>query len=196
VGVPVSARVRSRPGLRSRRSLAAALAFACCGLTGCAADFNAQTNQQYQPGVGTDDRSNQVFVLNCLVIADSNGDGTLVGTLINQATADDELISVEPAGATANDLTISTLAKPIPLDSQAAVKLQTGGAIRLSGAGVVLGNYITVTFSFEQAAPIEEQIPIVPAGDPTTGVYSGIPVGPTTSPGASPTDSSAPSSGG
>jgi hypothetical protein len=180
VGVPEQARALSRPGLRGRRGVAVAVALACCGLTGCAASFNAQTNQQYQPGVGTDDRSKVVFVLNCLVVADANGAGTLVGTLINQATGNDELISVESADTSGNPITITTLPKPIPLKSQAAVKLQTGGAIRLNGKGVVLGNYITVTFSFQQAAPIIEQIPVVLNGP----MYSGIPVGPTASSGS------------
>jgi hypothetical protein len=196
VGVPAGARESIRPGLRHRRGLAAVVALACCTVTGCAADFGAQTNQQYQPGVGTNDRSNTVFVLNCLVIADSSGNGTLVGTLINQAKHNDALISVTAEDASGNPLTVTDLPGPIPLNSQLAVKLQTGGQVRLSGKGLVLGDYITVTFSFQQAAPLKEQIPVVPAGNPSTGIYSGIPVGPTTSATASTPATATASSGG
>jgi copper(I)-binding protein len=162
------------------------VALACCTLTGCAADFGAQTNQPYQPGVGTDDRSGTVFVLNALVVANTNGDGTLVGTLINEAKSNDALVSVTAHDAKGAQITTTQLPQPIPLDSQIAVKLQTGGQVRLTGNGVQLGSFVTVTFSFQQAAPISVEVPIVPNGP----IYKGIPVGPT----ASPLTSSSPTS--
>ncbi len=178
MGAPAPAREHRRLVPGRSQALAVIVALACVALTGCAANFGAQTYQQYQPGVGTDDRSQTVFVLNCLVIAKSNGEGTVVGTLINQAKQDDQLVSVNAVGYKSAAISANKLTSPIPLASQVGVKLQTGGAVRLTGPGVVLGDYVTVTFTFAQAAPIMEQIPVTPAGNMSTGMYSGIPVGP------------------
>jgi hypothetical protein len=172
VGVPDAARGPSRRGRRGRGSVAVVAALTCFGLTGCGADFNAQTNQQYQAGVGTDDRSNPVYVLGALVVARDNGAGTLVGSLINQVRASDELVSVTAKDASGQPITATSIPQPITLTSQQAVKLQDGGTVRLSGPGVVLGDFITVTFSFQQAAPIAVEVPVVPY----SRIYSGIPV--------------------
>jgi hypothetical protein len=154
-------------------------ALACCFLTSCAADFNAQTNQQYQAGVGTTDRSSTVYVLNALVAANDQGEGTLVGTLLNQSKNADGLRAVTAADLSGDPITIPDLTQPIALPSQTAVKLQTGGAVRLSGSNLVLGDFIQVTLSFEQAAPITIQVPVVAGGAGT--LYTGIPIGPISS---------------
>lgn len=171
MGVPDAARAPSRRGPRRGRAVVAALV--CFALSGCGADFNAQTNQVYRAGVGSDDRDNPVYVLGALVVARGDGEGTLVGSLINQVKRTDELVSVTAKDASGQPITATTIPQPITLTNQVAVKLQTGGTVRLSGAGVVLGDIISVTFSFQQAAPITLDVPVVAYGD----IYSGIPVG-------------------
>jgi copper(I)-binding protein len=172
VGVPDAARPSSRPGRRRGRGVAVVAALACVALSGCGADFNAQTNQQYQAGVGTDNRDNQVYVLGALVVARDSGEGTLVGTLINQVKTTDALVSVTSEDADGQPITATSIPQPITLTNQKAVKLQTGGTVHLSGPGVVLGDVISVTFSFQQAAPIKLDVPVVAYSD----IYSGIPV--------------------
>jgi hypothetical protein len=167
-------------------------AVACWFLTSCAADFNAQTNQQYQAGVGTTDRSSSVYVLNALVVANDQGEGTLVGSLINQSTKADGLRAVTTSDLNGKPITTTDLAAPIALPSQIAVKLQTDGAVQMSGPNLTLGDFVKVTLSFEQAAPIVVQIPVVPGGDDT--IYTGIPIGPMTSATSTPPSSATTSS--
>src|SRR4051812_21155557 len=67
---------RTRP--LARTALAAAAAAAA--LSGCAASFNAPTNEPYQPAAGISDRSTAVYAINALVVTDGSGNGTVVGS--------------------------------------------------------------------------------------------------------------------
>jgi len=174
VGTTASAREATRHTSMRRGSLAAVLAMVCWALSGCAADFNAQTNQQYQPGEGINDRSTDVYVLNALVVADGQGNGTLVGTLLNQATTPDALTSVAAADGQGQSIRVTKLVSPMALAPQHAVKLETDAAVRLTGAGVVSGDFITVQLTFQQAAPLQLDIPVLADGP----IYTGVPVGP------------------
>ncbi len=168
------AREPNRSGLLRRGGLAAVLVLTCWGLAGCAADFNAQTNQQYQPGEGISDRDNGVYVLNALVVTDGTGNGTLVGTLLNQSNADDALQSVTVTDAEGQAIKTTQRPKPVALAPQTPFRLEAKGTVRLSGDGVVAGDYVEVTFSFHNSAPVKINIPTVADGP----VYTGVPVGP------------------
>lgn len=186
MGITAPARQSTRNTPLLRGSLAAVLAMVCWALTGCAADFNAQTNQQYQQGEGVNDRSTDVYVLNALVVADGQGNGTLVGTLINQATTPDALTSVAAVDGQGQPIQVTKLASPMALAPQNAVKLETDAAVRLTGGSVVSGYFITVQLTFQQAAPLKLDIPIVADGP----IYTGVPVGPSdSSPAAASTSS-------
>src|SRR4051812_23341056 len=88
------ARFARRCGL-TRRIAALSVVAALPLAAGCAAGRGAQTQQTYQPAVGSDDRDGQVYALNLLVVADDQGDGTLVGTLINQASCPDYVVEIQ-----------------------------------------------------------------------------------------------------
>ena len=163
--------------LRRRTSRAFLLAAVCWLLASCAAGFNAQTQQQYQAGEGISDRSTDIYVLNALVVADDQGNGTLVGTLINQRGEADELQKVSVIGADGKPIKTTKLASPVPLGYQESLQLQSDGLVRLTGDGVQAGDFITVTFTFGNAAPIEIEVPIVPTGR----MYTSVPVGPSSS---------------
>jgi hypothetical protein len=153
------------------------LAAVCWLLASCAAGFNAQTQQQYQAGEGISDRSTDIYVLNALVVADDQGNGTLVGTLINQSGQADELQKVSFTGADGKPIRTTKLTSPVPLDYQQSAQLESDGLVRITGDGVRAGDFITATLTFGNAAPIELGIPIVPTGP----MYTSVPVGPSSS---------------
>ena len=84
---------------------AAFAASAVVALAGCAANFNAPTNDPYQPAAGISDRTGDVYALNTLVVTDEAGNGTVVASLINQATTDDTLQSFSATDSTGADIT-------------------------------------------------------------------------------------------
>jgi copper(I)-binding protein len=169
------ARTRSMHRLRLHRAcLLALVAATCLALAGCSTGFRDQTNQQYQAAAGISDRSHDVYVLNALVVTDGNGNGTMVGTLINQSKTADTLQSVSATDAKGK--TIATkLTSPVTLKPAQAVKLETGGAVRITSSALKAGYFINVTFSFASAAPVQVSIPVLVNGPD----YTAVPVGPT-----------------
>ena len=73
-----------RPARTSHR-LAALAAIATLGLAGCAGTgMDAQTNAQYQPGIGANVRSGSIQLFNALAV--DNGDGTATFSMSIRAT--------------------------------------------------------------------------------------------------------------
>lgn len=165
-------------GAKRRSSTAIGLAVAGLALTGCAASFNAQSQQQYQPAAGVSDRSGDVYAIDSLVVTDGRGDGTLVSALINQQARADKLISVTAATLKGSQLQVAAPSGGVPLAPGRAVQLGYSGAVRVNGASLEAGSIITLTFTFAQAAPLQVQVPVVT--DTTT--YKRVPVGPTSGP--------------
>jgi hypothetical protein len=83
-----------------RRSLAVAAAvLAAPVLSSCGVNFDAQTDQVYNPAVGVNDRDGSVDVLNALVVSGSAGSGTVVATLVNNdQEKDDSVRGIAGAG--------------------------------------------------------------------------------------------------
>jgi hypothetical protein len=192
-----SGRLPSRAGQRRSRRLARRFAIVAAALalpltTACAANFSAQTQQQYQPAVGSDDRAGMVYALNMLVVADTSGNGTLVGTLINQDACPDYVTDLQAVDADGGGVKTSTLpttetldssddcpdvsapSNGIALPSQIAVKLPDDAQVQFSADTVTPGSFITVTMRFARADQLELDVPVVSESD----MYDGVTVGP------------------
>jgi hypothetical protein len=154
----------------------AVVASACFALSGCAASFSAQTLQPYQPAEGISNRSGQVYALDTLVVADGKGNGTVVSALINQRYHQDALKSVTASDDKGSPLKVQPLASGgIALPYGQSVQIGNSGAVRISGKRVDAGLFVTLTFTFAQAAPVTIKVPVLSRGS----IYSKIPVGPT-----------------
>ena len=171
--------------------------------TGCAANFGAQTNVQYQPAVGSDNRDSDIYGLNMLVVADGEGDGTLVGTLLNNAPTEtgcpDYLVDVHVVDAQGGGVQNSQLPEAesvsapescattppeqgVALESHQSVKLPDDATIQVNGDTVQPGTFVTMTFTFQNSEPVEMDVPVVSS---TNDIYNGITVGPIESPATS-----------
>lgn len=161
----------------ARRSVAlASAATALVGVVGCGSNFNAQTQQQYQPAVGISNREGDVFSVNTLVVTDGEGNGTVVSALINQADTNDALRSV-----TATDEGRQLQVEPLPdsgiaLPPNRLVQLGNEGLVRIRDDNLRAGYFVTLTFTFANAAPLELDVPVVEAGG-AGSPYADVPVG-------------------
>jgi hypothetical protein len=164
---------RSRSAQRWR--IGAGLVAAVFAIAGCGSNFNAQSEQIYQPAVGLSDRSGQVYAINTLVVTNGKGDGTVIAALINQAHHDDHLRSVTVVDGKGSQLQVAPLpANGLRLPSTQSVQLADSGAVRVSGPSLEAGTVVTVTFTFAQAAPVTLDVPVVE----DSSTYASVPVGP------------------
>jgi hypothetical protein len=158
-------------------------------LSGCGVNFDAQTDQPYNPAAGVDDRSGAVYVINALVVSSSDGSGTVVASLVNTDQVNDDSLSgvsgpglsVQPGGTTT-----------IPAGGM--LNLAKQGRVFVRGKNVVPGKFIQMTFSFDRGSQVKLGVPVVSADDPA---YSGVPTAgaSSSSPSASPSSGASPSAG-
>jgi hypothetical protein len=165
-----SERIRVNVNVPLRRSIAVAAVVLAPVLSSCG--FDAPTDRVYTPAVGVNERSGSVDVLNAVVVSGADGSGTLVATLVNNDTTESETLQ-DVAG---NGVTVR-LDGPVDVERGASVSLIDETEISLDGEEVKPGNFIELTFRFEQAEAVTVEMPVVAR----RGTYAEIPV-PTVAP--------------
>lgn len=147
-------------------------------LAGCGStSFGAQTSQVYQPGPGITVRSSDVYVFNALVVTDGDGNGTLVGGLINQVTRTDTLQSVALTTPQGKQVDATILPGTVSLPDQLSVQLADTGDVRFGGDLEAGLNY-SLTLTFANAAPVTVIVPVLT----DAAEFATVPVGPTPTP--------------
>lgn len=151
-----------------RRSIAVAALALTPVLASCG--FDQPTDRVYTPGVGVNERSGSVDVLNALVVSGSDGSGTLVAGLSNNDAAEaDTLTQVAGAGEDAN---LQVDGRPVEVEGGAIVSLPDDGEFSVQGEAVTTGAFIELTFSFERGGAVTVEVPVVDRRGP----YAEIPV--------------------
>ena len=162
---PPSARPRiRRPG---GRLLVATAALVTTGaLTSCSfgtTNFDAQTNQNYNPAEGALDRDGTVDVLDAIIVSATDGSGRLISGLSNNDNAqDDTLVGVSGPAAEVEFPT------EVPIPSGRFVQLADSDlseAIVVTGDEVDAGGHVELTFEFEHAEPVTVDVTVVPNTD-------------------------------
>jgi len=149
--------------VRRRRIAATALATtALLTLGGCGTSFDAQTNQVYQAAVGADHRG-EIDVLNTLFVANDDGSATLSASIVNNTDAENKLTSVEVTTLKGQQLPVSSTEKQLPI--KPGILSLVGGAADAGGLwiskGATAGDYVKVTLTFDKAAPVTIETPVV-----------------------------------
>jgi copper(I)-binding protein len=131
-------------------------------VAGCSANFDAQTNQIYQPAAGSNNRDGDVYVLDALVVTDGTGLGTISAGLVNEGDRADALVGVSPDSPAGNRVRGMILTNGVDLPSLKLVQLSDAGDVILSADKPLnVGGSIEVTFTFRNAAPVTLDLPIV-----------------------------------
>ncbi len=140
-----------------RRTIAAGAVLLVPLLASCG--FDRPTDKVYNPGVGVNDRSGQVNVLQALIVSGEEGSGTVVASLVNSnATQDDALTRIAGSG---EDSSVSvTMNGSVDIPADGAAQLAEEG-ITAEGRSVKSGTFVELTFSFERGENVTLQVPVV-----------------------------------
>lgn len=128
-------------------------------LTGCGTGFGAQTNQQYDGGVGNNARGPHVQVHNALFVDNGDSTATFSAALLN---LDDTTHTLTSAEATTSDGTAIalTFAATRELKPNTYVLPGTTGDIILTGK-FPAGGFVEITLNFTGAAPVTIDAPVI-----------------------------------
>jgi hypothetical protein len=166
---------------------AVVIAALAISLSGCAAGNNASTRQVKQVTDGVEGAinkdGNDIKILNLLVVAAGGGNAVLVGTIINNADAEDVLLGIAINGTTLAYTGTNTLPKNSPIifegDSANAKAV-------LAGFGGTAGSNVKVGLFFAKAGSITLDAIVRDTRDAYAGVTGAIDV-PMVSPSPTPT---------
>ncbi|KAA1425376.1 hypothetical protein FE697_005865 [Mumia zhuanghuii] len=146
---------------RSRRALVAVIVGAIAVLvTGCGTGFNAQTSAIYQAGIGSNDRSGDVDILNALFVKNEDGSATLSAGLVNQALQTDRLVGVEVMTRAGTPVEV-TFDDAVALPIRRLYTLGLKPSVVISGEELFAGQFVTATFTFANAGQVQFPLPIV-----------------------------------
>ena len=145
------------PRLRSAAAtLFAATAFALAGCSGTGVD--AQTNQQYQAGVGANLRTGQVQLYNTLAVDNGDGTATVSAVIVNTSDETQKLDAV--SASTADGTTLESQTAPAIIGPGDSFNTGPAGTIVLTG-GAEAGDYVTLTLAFNRAGDVSIEAPVV-----------------------------------
>ena len=146
-------------------------------LSGCGTGLDAQTNAIYDPGDGVNERGGGVDVLNALLVANPDGTGTVSAALLNNGEEADELTGVS-VSVDGEELTVDDSGLPVELPSSPRDPLNIEDEAALYVDDVEAGFFVTLSLQFQNAAPVEIEVPIVERGDePSNDMYASVPTG-------------------
>lgn len=146
-------------------------------LSGCGTGMDAQTNAIYDPGDGVNERGGGVDVLNALLVANPDGTGTVSAALLNNGQEPDEVTEVT-VSADGEELTVDTSGLPVELPPSPRAPLNIEDEAALYVEDIEAGYFVTLSMQFQNAAPVEIEVPVVERGDePSNDMYASVPTG-------------------
>jgi len=146
---------------RRRVALLAAILMSLFPATaGCAAGFDAVTNQPFAPGDGLIGEVGDLKISNVVVVGDDQGQGIVLLSATNAGTEPDTLQSVElPGGAEA------TLPQETGIPFRGSLSLQgEDEVIRVTGLEQAPGQAVEVRLVFARAGELRLTTVVVPSG--------------------------------
>jgi len=172
--------------VRRRRLAATALATtALLTLGACGTSFNAQTSKVYQAAVGADHRG-ELDVMNTQLVANDDGSATLSASIVNNTKTEQSLDSVSATTLGDDELPVTGAEETVKL--LPGVGTIVGAVASPSGfwitKGAEPGRYVRLTLTFDNAAPVTIEAPVVAR----TAEYDSVATAPAPKPAPTPTD--------
>lgn len=130
--------------------------------------FDAQTLQQYQPGVGANVNTGQVQLYNALAVDNGDDTATLSAVVLN---ATDETQKLASATATTSDgARVEVETAPAIVGPRDTFNTGPAATVVFSGGAVDAGRYVTLTLTFDDAGEVAVEAPVVER----TAMYSSV----------------------
>jgi hypothetical protein len=134
--------------------------------------MDAQTNAQYQAGVGANVRTGAIQLYNALAVDNGNGTATFSAAVLNGTT---EAARLTGATAKASDgEAVTTTVTPTIVGAGELRDTGKSGALVLAGKKVTAGDYVTVKLSFTGGNSVTVDAPVVAR----SSIYDGVATGP------------------
>lgn len=137
-------------------------------LAGCSLD-GSDDDEPYQASIGTNARTDDTDALGFALVVDGDGNGRVVGTLINTTEAQHALVGAQVDGER-GQIRASVIGDSVPLPPDEPVELAREPAIAVSAEDLPEGLFVELTLDISGAEPIEMLVPVEPQRGPYADV--------------------------
>jgi hypothetical protein len=149
-----------RPLSPSARLLTSVAAVAALSLSGCSGTgSDAQTNAQYQAGIGANVRTGAIQLFNALAVDNGNHTATFSAAVLNTTTDAAKLTGA--TARTSNGATVKATIAPAIVGAGRVFDTGKPGALVLSSPKLTAGDYVTVKLSFSGGNSVTVDAPVV-----------------------------------
>ena len=140
--------------------MALLVATAALGVSGCAGTgMNAQTNAQYQAGVGANVRTGSIQLFNALAVDNGDGTATFSAAILNRADTPAKLTGATARGSDGSKVVATTA--PAIVDAGQLFSTGKAGAVILQAKELTAGEYVTVKLMFNGGRTVSVEAPVV-----------------------------------
>lgn len=136
-------------------------------LTGCAPD----DDEPYQASIGTNERTGVVDALGFAIVTDGEGNGRVVGTLLNRTDDPAALVSAE-VRSERGTVTAAVLDEEVDLPPGEPVELARVPAIGVRADELPVGFFVELTLGLDDGSEVDLLVPV----EPQEGPYAEIEV--------------------
>jgi hypothetical protein len=135
-------------------------ATAALGLGGCSGTgMDAQTNAQYQAGVGANVHTGAIQLYNALAVDNGDGTATLSAAILNR---DDTPAKLKDAAAIASDgSSVDVQTAPAIIDAGQMFNTGEAGAVIFADKKLTAGEYVKVKLTFDGGRKVTVEAPVV-----------------------------------
>lgn len=163
----------SRTLASTPRQLAAVVAVATLTLGGCSGTgVDAQTNAQYQPGIGANVRTGSLQVFNALAVDNGDGTATFSASILNRNDTAAKLTGATAKASDGSEVEVTTA--PAIVGAGAVFNAGKAAAVLLADDELTAGDYVTVTLKFNGGRSVKVDAPVVAR----TAIYDEVASGP------------------
>lgn len=121
--------------------------------------MNAQTNAQYQAGVGANVRSGSIQLFNALAVDNGDGTATFSAAILNRADTPAKLTGATARGSDGSAVEATTA--PAIVDPGQLFNTGKAGAVILQDKELTAGEYVTVKLTFNGGRSVKVEAPVV-----------------------------------
>lgn len=145
---------------RTSRRLVVVTAAAVLGLGGCTGTgMDAQTNAQYQAGIGANVRSGSIQLFNALAVDNGDGTATFSAAILNRGETPAKLQRAEAVASDGSDVDVT--GGPAIVGAGQLFNTGKAGVVILEDEELEAGEYVTVKLSFDGGRTVIVDAPVV-----------------------------------
>lgn len=137
------------------------------GLAGC----TSEDEDPYQASIGTNERTEELDALGFAIVTDGEGNGRVVGTLLNTTDEPASLVSAE-VEAERGPVTAAVLEEGVALPPGEPVELARVPAVAVQADDLPVGFFVELTLGLDDGTTVDLLVPV----EPQEGPYAEIEV--------------------